>query len=816
MAAESNTNKLVNNYLPTDDVHIKTSMSFDEKELASVFPDLKRRQKMNESFDLNNSKFPLNSVEEGSGVSPDFPIAKRQKGDSETPTDNIDLEAEEAYHKTGIDLQYAQMKAKETVTFDTSTKLPPLSINPNEFRRFGDAYPQVFQFGKHLIRLFCLFVLAFGIFSLYINISTIYCLRNDYDSYFGVDISPTSGLNTQSAVSSNDSFLLTGETSVGTALKLNPISCFRSWATDLSAVSRFPNSLSYSDLSSKEAEYTLKETIILTSLLIVFMLGLIFSRSRFLERASKSQNQFHPCDFALKIEGLPKDASTEDIKKHFELEGDEVLEVIQVDDLRDLMKEIEKYHFLEEWASKRGKKFGDLAHQLELSRKKIQNAQKSPTGVAFVTFATQASCDKVFNIYGRRICGFCLRRDARPFKETESVPRAAKIPYPIDILWENLGFSHSQRVTRKFFGILVTGFIIAAIQAMNIASILLIAHATTISASNLQFFSSLLSILIILGNLLIEWAVEKAVLYEKHHSKIERATARIERTYLCQILNSSIIGTIFLINQGYPGAYTNSSLSFLTSSQTISRGIVTTLTIQEITYEAFAMFFFGVLITCLKTYNLSGSLLRREIEKKALAGVKVGISQQEVNRIFQNPEFDLEKVYTSLLSIVIFALTTCVWAPINLVCCWIYLVVIYWIYKKQLLYQSSKPEYAGHEYGLAVFTTIKLGVLLTCVVACASSGFKFIYSCAAVSYANLYQTLGSGLSMATLVLSLCSLACGIVFYFLPSDILASIFVFNKQSYNKYKVAATSQERYDTLFRNDADCLRNSYPLQNIN
>lgn len=779
------------------------------------------KTRLDNSLNLTSSRIFLKPNEDDSPIPIPQSTPKKQKTLAKITPEHkeieIDTEAENQYKSSGVDLKFAEMLAEENLALSEKRTLIQLGAPLSAFNHFGNGYVQLFTFAKHLIILLGLYMLFIGGYSLYINISSIYCVNIGYivsSSYYD-------GANVQSYYSTssggtlaytNDAFSPYGVLSIGTTLQLNPISCYRSWATDLSAASHFPNSLADSVSVEYAGKQTVFEMVAITTFLILLTLGFCLSRSHFLRKSYETGYKPTPCDFTLRMEGLPKTATTEEIKEFFTAQDVDVVEIVKAYDFGDYAQEIKEYNFLKDWVSRRGENFADLATRLEEARKRAKLVDQVFTGVAFITFATRTNTSKMLYRY-TRVLHCCLRRDVRQYKGTPGIPRIYAVPSTDDIIWENLTFDHKRRFWRKALGIFVVGLIILIFQAINIAVIWVVA-TSKLPVGNLQYWSIGLSVVMVLGNLLIEWVIGKSVLLEKYHSKIERATARIERTYICQILNSSILISLFLVYQGLPSGYTGVSLSTLANGVS-GLGSSMTVTIQEISYEIFAMFFAGVLIAVFRTCNICASSRRQKIQKRVAQGLRVGIPQQEVNKAFRYPEFELEKAYSNLMTVTIFGLTTSVWAPINLVGCFIYLITLYWIFKKQLTHQCSRPEFAGPQYGLAVFKTIKSGMLLTFIIAAVASAFKFVYANSAVPAVDAIETLGSLKNVVALMYSALGIIYAFVFFFVPIDWPSKMCITDNKSYERYKKAVASPDRYTTLFKHDANSVKNCDPFRNI-
>lgn len=727
-----------------------------------------------------------------------------------------DPQAEQEYEISGVDIRYAEMKAEENLALSERHEFIELSASPDEFSHFGGAYVQLFTFAKHIIVLLGILTLVLGIYSLYLNLTTVFCVDVNYsipDSYFTSSIYVSNTSSSSNVSHSNDAFSPWGVLSVGTTLGLNPVSCYRSWATDLSAMSRFPNTLASSIPLNNLGKLTAGETIAYTTMLIIFVIGLCISRAYFLRKASQDKKTAIPCDFTVKVEGLPIDTTADDIASFFRDQEVDVVDVVPAYSFGDYSEEVKEYTFLKEWVTKRGRRFGDLDKRLDDAEQKAKLLDKEFTGVAFVTFRTRAEHKRIIHNYSR-LLSCCLRNEAERYKGTYSVPRITRVPYVQDILWENLGFKRSLRVGRRAIGILIVLGIILVIQILNITAICVVATYKA-SSTTLQYFSFGLSTFVMAGNLLIEWVIGKSVNWEKYHSRIERAVAQIERTYLCQILNSSLIATAFIIFLGFPRAYSGNLLDLLIVNGASGLGASTSMILQEISFNVMTMFFLSVLVAGFRAYNCKQIYRKASVETMINQGAKVGYSQQEVNKIFRYPEFELEKAYSTVLTVLIFALTTSVWTPINLVGGFIYLIILYWMFKKQLISQCSRPTYAGSEYGLAVFETMKSGVVICFVVVAFAGAYKFLYANSAVSSSAGLKTLGGIHNIVTMLYTLFGILFSVLFYFIPTDWLSKICILGSQAVERQKKAQNSRIKYEQFFQDDSNTVKDSDPLRDV-
>lgn len=314
------------------------------------------------------------------------------------------------------------------------------------------------------------------------------------------------------------------------------------------------------------------------------------------------------------------------------------------------------------------------------------------TSYAFLTFQKEDDAKAVIDLwsissFNKYFCCLCMLCYNGPLTFDGVRLKIEKAPEPSDIIWENL----SATTCKKYFRRVIT----ALWTIILLAGCFLLVYITKITQRGyykkfenkptdertytflfeVRFFSFLLSFCIVLINRAIAIIVRIFSSSEKHVTWTSYHQAVTNKLVLALVLNS--VAILIWINSGnlddlfLPYGLINDIL-FLLSVDAIA---------GPLTYIFSPIYIFKV-------------LKRRKVKSLARNGI-IGTTQEEANKLWENPEVDMAQRYANILKTLIISFIFAPLFPLGLLIGAVSVTIQYWTDKILLLRRHSRPRNFG-------------------------------------------------------------------------------------------------------------------------
>ena len=458
--------------------------------------------------------------------------------------------------------------------------------------------------------------------------------------------------------------------------------------------------------------------IILNSavILIVYILNFLFRNyQRSIVRKIDELN-VTPGDFAVMVNNLPYDKTKNDILNWInEIDPDLIISEINLCyDIKKVIYKIRKLYRLNKIKSNfdkyKGKlKYDEVCEMIDEYNKEIQvykdqiDADESSLkyqGRAFIIFEKQSHAEKVlwhFQMHWIvRLCYTWFRwwklgkkvGDKRVWEgKLVEMKRAAE---PIDIFWENLGFTFKERLKFRIIPYLVTLLLLGFVFGVTFGLKFLISDLeknTKGSSDGVIWIVWLLafvnSTFISSINFVLRIIMRMLTLREKHRTYTDYDASVWFKLFVAMFLNTAIIPL-----------WVNSSRSDWFSDG----GLVVEIYLNVIIVSFANPFFYY--------YNWTLLWKKYKIWKEKKNGIESKMTQREANLISEGTNFDIAKGYADV--IMIFG-TTAFYTPLIPLLpaiSMLGLVFHYWLQKYILFRKWRIPQHMGEGLAMQVTTNI--------------------------------------------------------------------------------------------------------------
>lgn len=343
-----------------------------------------------------------------------------------------------------------------------------------------------------------------------------------------------------------------------------------------------------------------------------------------------------------------------------------------------------------------------------------QNKSKYSLGYAFITFKTKRMTDMIENAWGMKSI-FSLFKIIKSVTgkghiykyERNGVSQSTKLaiyraPDPNDIIWGNLGASLSQKIKRRMITFSMTFLLLCvsfgAILGLKVLQYYLY-NDNSIGETGLRFISILITLVIAVINLLLNYLITVLTMAEKHDTESSFFMALTMKTVIAGLVNTNLLVIIahVLVYKPQAAIYARGSL--------FSAGALLTDAFFILLYQAvvtpFLVFFdYSKIFKVIKRWWLQ--------RKLTINPKKVTTTQEEAQRIFEDPIFDPSLAYSNFCLLYITMVIFQPVLPMGALTGFVALVLTYYAYKKMLLRDSKRPVMVSKEIPLITMYLLNL------------------------------------------------------------------------------------------------------------
>ena len=591
-----------------------------------------------------------------------------------TPEEKVSLKDDHDIYnpyKTPADLDFAAKHAKAKMIYASKPNqnfldqdlcpccgLPlegskiPVTCDLSALYHLGSGYALYFQFVKHCIIMVCLMLGISGIYNLYTNYTTGDC----------GDVPQTSGSQY----------------------------CYEDFVTKFTIANKrnHPEELSVQ---------------LVLNLITVIGIAVYFQYVRYQSRKTviaADDETVTPADFTLQLKGVPQEGTDEELKQWLEDQGDPMhpLKVVKICKAYEISGYIKDLRLKQELTEKKN---DTRANQEEVNRElnaveeRLREAKKQglkQTDIVFAIFVQASHADFVKKKFEKSKfeklleIAKVLRKARDHFKGSRILLRRA--PEPTDILWENLGSSVLEKLTKRLLIGLVTILLVAGgfafVVAFSWAQILIVENSGEDSIW-IEILNVLISIVVTAMDPIIGITVGKLVAHQKFSTCTGYYTAVAENLAISQFMNTALT-TLFakLVIAMQLNSTANIVMDLKLADFYGSSGVVRT---------AFFVFITNSFVNPIVTIFDPPFVLKQVLKRKALKdGRNNNLTQAEANDIFEGQDFGIDWRYGYMVETMLYVAFYAPVMPMALVLTLVGLVISYWTEKFVFLRNCLLPN----------------------------------------------------------------------------------------------------------------------------
>lgn len=463
----------------------------------------------------------------------------------------------------------------------------------------------------------------------------------------------------------------------------------------------------FSVANKRNNEYALQVSLILSFVTVVMMI-LFFHYIRFQVRRTKvsaDDKTISPPDYTLKLVGVPKGTSEQELKAFIEGfatpdQSIKVEKIVRSYEIHNLIKLIKsKEELVQEKnsadsssASSFDSKIQDISQQIDKFRS--QKIQDLETPVVFVTLETAYQTDFILKRVNKSASKEKVKYFAKLVSRTKcklggqriKIKRASE---PSDVLWENLGISKREKFKRKAFTTIIAVLLIIISFAMVISiswlqDKFIKDHGQT--STVVKVFSFVSSILLMMINYFIGRAIRTLAEHEKHGTYTGYFTGMATKLNMAQFINAAfttLVAKIIITTN-----FNDDKNDFLQQANFYSSG--------GLMESMFFVFITGTISTPVSTFLDPWYYLKIYQRYRASKDTK-DLTQKEAHDIFEGVSVDMSYKYSLVVKSVLLAAFYAPSLPIIIVFSIIGLALIYWVDKYIFLRRTALPFSLGSE-----------------------------------------------------------------------------------------------------------------------
>jgi len=463
----------------------------------------------------------------------------------------------------------------------------------------------------------------------------------------------------------------------------------------------------FSVANKRNNEYALQVSLILSFVTVVMMI-LFFHYIRFQVRRTKvsaDDKTITPSDYTLKLVGVPKGTSDQELKAWIEgfatpNQSIKVEKIVRSYEIHNLIKLIKSKQELEQEklnadsasASSYDSKIQDITQQIDQFRS--QKIQDLETPIVFVTLETAYQADAILKAINKsvnkeKVKYFAKLLASKQCKLKNQRIKVKRASEPSDVLWENLGVSKREKFKRKAF----TTVIAAILIILSFAIVISISwlqdkfikdHGQ--ASSVVKIFSFVSSILLMVINYLMGRAIRALAEHEKHGTYTGYFTGMARKLNMAQFINAAfttLVAKIIITTN-----FNDDKNDFLQQANFYSSG--------GLMESMFFVFVTGAISTPVSTFLDPWYYLKIYQRYRASKDSK-DLTQKEAHDIFEGVSVDMSYKYSLVVKSVLLASFYAPSLPIIIVFSIIGLALVYWVDKYIVLRRAALPFSLGSE-----------------------------------------------------------------------------------------------------------------------
>jgi len=540
----------------------------------------------------------------------------------------------------------------------------PLTASLDKIYHLGSGFALYFQFIKYSIGLLVLFLAVSGIFNIVTN-------------YTGDDCSPT-------------------DDGLGSAY------CVKGYI------------LSYTLPNKREDEKNLRIQLYLNlATVIIIMVFFHIMRYSFRKTAVAADDKtVTPSDYTVAIEGIPSDASNEDIAewlKNLNVSKIpiKIERIIRPYQLGSYLQLVAKHQNLTESETKgqqpkqseeqhqKGK--AEIHSQICETEKQLKQIKKDGLKLCSIIYITFEKAQHAYLVQTKFKVSFLTKVFGVLLSPLVKAPnnfngkkvKVKRAPEPTDILWENLEFTRQQRSRSQLF----TNFITCVLILLSFGLILLINWGQSLSVDKfgkgsivVQILSVVTSIVITLTNFIMSFTIDKLTKYEKHLTITNYLRGVAQKLAAAQFINTALTNLVaeVILSSEENTTHTHSRLEEVNfyGKGGLLENMFWVFIISAIQSPALIIFDVGYFIKLLK---------RSEVSKAAKRGQNITLTQKQANDLHEGSSIPMPARFAALIKVVLLTTFYAPAIPIAAVFSIGGLTLWYWAEKYNLFRRSILP-----------------------------------------------------------------------------------------------------------------------------
>ncbi|EGR31666.1 hypothetical protein IMG5_104880 [Ichthyophthirius multifiliis] len=308
------------------------------------------------------------------------------------------------------------------------------------------------------------------------------------------------------------------------------------------------------------------------------------------------------------------------------------------------------------------------------------NSENIRTSFVFVTFEKQDECQEIIQKYIK------YWYSIQNFNFQNQKIKLLRAPEPLDIIWENLEIGIKEKIKRRIITTLFLLSIISKYQKILLEDITDEETNITYIVNNLNLYllSVTFSCIVLVINVIMLIIVKKFAAFEKYSTFTLQNISVATRLTWYQFINTSIVPivTFMLFLKGK-------------SNQTYVKYLA-----QNQFFIYIGNFIFSPFFTVWEIEYIYKRIKRYLYIKKGEQ--KCQKTQQEMNQIFEKPEFLIQEYYAIVNNIILGGIFYSSLFSIGLIIKVLTLFVLYWAFKFCFLRHSGFPKCIGNGLNYAM------------------------------------------------------------------------------------------------------------------
>jgi len=323
-------------------------------------------------------------------------------------------------------------------------------------------------------------------------------------------------------------------------------------------------------------------------------------------------------------------------------------------------------------------------YQVRKARPKHQGLQR--TGLCFVTFSTKQEAKSVRRRYEmsffEKISVWFMHKCMEEFPEhffKDQYIQVQKAPELYEIVWENLSCNSS-----RFLIGLLNFIALPGIITLTLIATYFIKKSETLHPQG----SYLIAVIIFFTNEILKFTIRLLIRYEKFKTITELQISLGYRITITQFINLTaplLITNILLLSKHFP----------------------------ELSFDALIIALINfTLPLIIRLINFPFIYKRFQARKIRQQGYTCPLTQEEANRIFEDPEFQVWLLYPTIITTFLFTCFFCPISPAVPFLAFITLFLLYWVDKYNLFRRSLIPGNLRSELAEAMFEFLDFGLFL--------------------------------------------------------------------------------------------------------